>query len=753
MTRAILLSTGAALTCLWSPPAAAQQGGGPPIANPGPTDPAAGAASTGNDAGAAGAQSGLGEIVVTAQRRTENLQRVPIAATALDTTQLANKAVARLADLQSAAPSLSVTDAGITQAINIRGIGLASNSPNVTAGVATYVDGLFQPPIVQANSFYDLASVEVLRGPQGTLVGSNSTGGAIFINSKSPSLRGVEGYADVGGGNWGNFAGEGALNIPLTGSLAVRAAGFYRRHNSYYDDVGPLDNKAGRLDEKGGRVSALWKPGSFQALLKVQINDRQIGGYAYRPIAGTRFGAFRVGDIYTLSFDTPTQIHERAFIAGLELRQEFASGIVLRSISGYQFKRIGGLVDVDASQAPASAGGQISQNYFAGERQYSEEVNLISPTGGTFDWIVGGYFQRNDIRVRIFQRQAGFPTDIRPDNQRTTTGVFAQGSYKITPDVQFQLGARYSHYKATGSGDVRIGAGIPTFPATGLPVSDLSGSHTDGRVTGKAAINWTVDRDNLVYAFAARGYKPGGFNSVASEFRPETVWNYEIGWKSRFLDQHLRTQIDAFYNKYHDFQFEVIEPSTGFTGVKNISQGTIKGVEAQVQGRFGGLSVDGSLSYVDSRLAGLTFVNTRLIPAGTLGPQCAAGVPSTPPTCFNYLPATVTTDGGPNLYSPKWTYTFGAGYEVPLGGTTTLTPRVNYSHVGPRFTYLAYSRVSDRIGGFGLLSALLTLRRDNWHLEAYGTNLTKERYVTGQYGQNEFYGAPREYGLRAGMTF
>ncbi|HWW66118.1 MAG TPA: TonB-dependent receptor [Sphingomonadaceae bacterium] len=698
-------------------------------------------------------EAGLADIVVTAQRRVENLQDVPIAATALDTTELAAKGVTRLNDLQSASPSLSITDAAITSAVNIRGIGLASNSPNVTAGVATYVDGLFQPPIVQANSFYDLASVEVLRGPQGTLVGSNSTGGAIFINSKNPDFDGIGGYGEIGGGNRGNFEAEGALNLPASDTIAFRAAGFYRRHDSYYTDVGPYHNHAGRLDEKGGRAGLLWQPGSFRALLKVQLNDRETGGYAYRPIPGTSFAPYRVGDIRTLSYDTPTKIRERALIVSLELRQEFDSGVVLRSLTGYQHKRINGLVDIDASQAPVSAGGQIAQDYFAGERQWSEEINLISPTGGVFDWILGAYFQRNDIKVRIYQDQAGFPTDIRPDNERTTTGIFAQGNYKLLPDLEFQLGARYSHYKATGTGDIRIGAGIPGFPVGGLPVSDLSGSHKDGRVTGKAALNWTVDPDNLLYIFAARGYKPGGFNSRTSEFAPETVWNYELGWKASLFGRHLRTQIDAFYNHYSDFQFEVVEPSTGFSGVENISRGTIKGIEAQVQGKFGGLGFDAGLSYVDSHLSGLTFVNTRLIPSGSLGPQCPPGIPSNPPACFDYNPAIVTTDGGPNLYSPKWTYNAGLEYEFLLGDQMTITPRVNYAYVGPRFTYLAYSPVSDRIDGYGLLSALVTLRKGNWHLELYGNNLTNKRYVSGQYELNEFYGAPREYGIRAGVRF
>ncbi|MXO67161.1 TonB-dependent receptor [Altericroceibacterium endophyticum] len=731
MFRILAMSSTALVSCVLAVPALAQDSAAPPVVNMG----------------------GLDEIVVTAQRRTENLQNVAVAASAFNADDLRAKNIADISDLEAAAPALSITDAGITQAVNIRGIGLASNSPNVTAGVATYVDGLFQPPIVQANSFFDLASIEVLRGPQGTLVGSNSTGGAIFINSQNPEFDRVGGYVRAEAGNLDRYGAEGAINLPLAPDLAFRAAGIFTRRDSFYKDVGPFDNDAGRLNEKAGRVGLRWNPGSFQALLKAQLNDRRTGGYAYRPIAGTQFGPYREGDIYTLSYDTPTSLHERAFITSLELRQEFDSGTVLRSLSGYQYKRISGFLDFDGSQAPVSVGGEIVQDYFAGERQYSQEINLISPEGQRFDWIIGGYFQRNDITVRIFENQAGFPTDITPDNQRTTTGIFAQTGYRIVPDVKLELGVRYSHYKATGEGFVRIGRGIPGFPADGQIVSDLGGSHKDGRVTGKAAINWDVDDDNLLYAFVARGYKPGGFNSQISEFSPEIVWNYEIGWKSSLLDRRIRLQVDAFYNDYSDFQFEVLQPATGTTGVENISEGTIKGVEAQLQAKFGGFSFDASGAYVDSKLDGLTFVNQRLIPGGTLGPQCPAGTPSNPPVCYDYSSAIVTTDGGPNLYSPKFTVNLSASYEAWLNDELTLTPRVNFAHTSKRFTYLAYSPVSDQLPAFDLVSASLTLAKGDSFVELYGTNLTKEKYAVGQYNMNEFYGAPREYGVRIGTSF
>src|SRR5580698_122374 len=203
----------------------------------------------------------LEEIVITAQRRSENLQTVPIAVTALPGGDLAGKAITSVADLQYATPSLSIGNAGLTNSVNIRGVGLASGSPAVANGVATYVDGLFYPPIVSTNQFYDIADIEVLRGPQGTLVGSNSTGGAIFINSRNPKLGETDGYVSVGAGNYGEVNAEGAVNLPANDVLAFRAAGEYQSRDSFYKSIGPMYTDAGSLNEKSGRISMLFKPG------------------------------------------------------------------------------------------------------------------------------------------------------------------------------------------------------------------------------------------------------------------------------------------------------------------------------------------------------------------------------------------------------------------------------------------------------------------------------------------------------------
>ncbi|WP_308366242.1 MULTISPECIES: TonB-dependent receptor domain-containing protein [unclassified Microbulbifer] len=694
----------------------------------------------------------LEEVAVTAQRRTENLQDISVAASAFNADALKAKAVSRVSDLQNVAPSLSITDAGITLNVNIRGIGIASNSPNVTAGVATYVDGLFQPPIVQANSFYDLESIEVFRGPQGTFVGSNSTGGAIFINTRDPELGTFGGYGQIGAGDYGHREAEGALNIPVAEDLAVRLAGFTRNRDTYYDDLGPLDNDAGKLDEYGARVGVLWNPGNFELLLKSQFNDRKTGGYPYHPVPGTQFATFQPEGFRDVHYDEPTANRDRADITSLEMRYELDNGVVLRSLIGYQHKRLNNLYDVDASPAPLSVGGDISQDYFAGEKQLSQEINIISPTNGALDWVVGVYYQKNDIEVEIRESQGGFPTDILPRNERITTGYFAQVNYDLTPALELQLGGRHSGYDTEGTGGLFIGRGIPIFPPSGLQVADLSGDHVDNRNTGKVALNWTISEEHMVYGLASRGYKPGGFNSTTSEFDPEEVLSYEAGWKASFYEGRIRTQVTAYYNDYKDFQFNILETSTGFVGVENLDDMTIKGLEAQVQAVFGELSFDANIGYTDSRLGALTFVNTRRLPRGTLGPQCPGGTPSSPPVCFDYTPFVETNGGGDPLFAPELTYSLGVQYDITLD-ELRVTPRVNYAYIDDQYTYFSYSPVSDLIEGYALLSASLTLTNEAWKAELYGTNLTDEEYVAGQFDINEFYGAPREYGIRLGYQF
>ena len=708
------------------------------------------------------AQSGaLEEVVVTAQRRTENAQSVAIAVTSLSSDDLEHKSVLRVDDLQLASPGLSVTDAGLTQNVNIRGIGLASGNPSIANGVATYVDGIFQPPIVTMGSFYDIANVEVLRGPQGTFVGSNSTGGAIFINTRSPTLSDFNGYAEVSAGNYSSKSIQGAVNLPINNTLAVRLSGNYRRHDSYYNDLGPLHNEPGGLDEQDGRFGLLWKPtGEFQALFKTEILAKQTGGYAYRPVPGTLYAPLRTAGIRDVAYDSATQNNENGLQNSLELRYQASNGVTFRSLSGYENKRIHNLYDLDGTIQPAQSTlyPRIAENQFVRERVWTQEINIISPTEGVWDWIVGGYYQRNRIDVNINEPTDGFNQDILINTHKQTVGVFAQTGYKLTDALKLDLGARYSQYKNSQTGGVTIGRGIafPPFFGAGLQVADLGGGYQDGRATGKVALDWQVNANNLVYAFVARGYKPGGFNSASSTFNPETVLDYEVGWKPTFADGRVRLQLGAFWNDYHHFQLDALNVNDGQLEPRNIANATIKGFEAQIQAKLGAFGFDLGGSFVESSLSHAMFVNTRALPAPgatRLGPQCPVGTPSNPPVCFDYTGYYISESGGPNPYSPKWTFNSGVQYTLQLSSDTTLTPRMDYAYVGSQYTNLLYSPVTDLLPSRSLLSAQLALERRAWLVEAYGRNLANREYVTGQFNNNEFYGPPREYGLRASYRF
>jgi iron complex outermembrane receptor protein len=561
------------------------------------------------------------DIIVTAQRRRENVQNVNIAVTALSADALSEKKVSRALDLQNAAPGLTISRSGITDSFNIRGIGLASGSPQVTNGVATYIDGVFQPPIVSNGQFYDMAGAEVLRGPQGTLSGANSTGGAVYLTTQRPQLGKTGGYASANYGNFNNVGVNGAVNLPLGENFALRASGLFNQHDAWFKDVGPAANQPERLAEIDGRLQAMWKVGGFQANLKVEATQRKTGGYAFQPInttlANNPYVVGRSNTPWTVSYDSPEANFERAFAAVLEAKYQFGNGLTLRSVTAYQNKRLASQVDSDATSinttnsasypALVTAGKVLNQTAGANnvrEREYSQEINIISPDAGAFKYVLGGYAQRNKIDLRNWSSTNGaFTTLPQPMTSKLLLGVFGQASYQVAPKFTVDAGLRYSHFHVDGAGAVYRAAGGTTLdqvlvsPPVGATVLvPQTGSEGDGRMTGKLALNFKPDADNLVYVFASRGYKNGGINPPGGTFAPETVWDYEAGWKSTLLDRHVKTQIGAFYMKYNNFQMDVINPLSGQSGVVNLANSEIKGFEASFQSKFDALSIDGGVS-------------------------------------------------------------------------------------------------------------------------------------------------------------
>jgi iron complex outermembrane recepter protein len=708
----------------------------------------------------------LTEVVVTAQRRSENPQGIPIAITALQSSDLTAKGITSFTDLQFAAPSVTMsTSTGTTTSLNIRGVGIASGLANVANGVAVYVDGVTQPQVPSNTLLYDIKNVEILRGPQGTLVGNNSTGGALMINTQDPQLDKVGGYVRLGAANYRQLDGEGAINLPVNDILALRASGSITSRDSFYHSDGPVDTHAGELQEKSGRLGVLFQPGDFRALVKVEYTDRNTGGYTGKSSAAP-YAQYAPSDPFTLSFDTPEKEHETSLSATTELRYQFSNEIVLRSVSGYQDNRSQEVQDYDGTAANTPVAPSLVWTAGIRDQSWYEEINALSAPGGVYDWVTGAVYQRIKIGVDIVETgAAAVPVFISTPQNSTTTGVFGQVNYRFAPQWELGTGVRYSAFKSDGDGFVALEfppsvcglIGFSIAASHGCQFESIGGSESDSRVTGKVSLNYKPDAANLIYAFVARGYKPGGFTSPTANFNPETVLDFELGWKANLADDHVRTQLGGFYYKYHDFQYQTITLANGAQNVANLPTATIYGAEASTQLEFGGLGLDAGAGYVHSFLPSAgPVVDTHLLPPGSvgvLGPQCQVGGS---PACFNYAPYSVTTDGGPNLFSPKWTLNAGAEYRIRFTSGVSLTPRVNYAYVASQYAGLTYSKQTDYLPAYGILGARLTLRSGPWTTEAYGTNLADRVYAYGQIftGSNAYtYGAPRQFGVHVTYEF
>ena len=707
-----------------------------------------------------GSTDALEEIVVTAERRTLSLQTTNLAASSLSAADLEKKSVADLSGLQSTTPSLSIIDQGFSHSVNIRGIGLAVGAAQVAPGIATYRDGVFLPTQTTLGlPFYDLQDVEVLRGPQGTFSGQDATGGAVFINTRSPVLSDhVSGDLTAGYGNYNDLSFQGAANLPISDTLAARIAFLDEKRNSFYTDISPTayGQQPGRLDTMNLRVGLLWKPSdALSVLLKTEYDRFSNGGYAFQPIPGTSFYNVAPKTPYVINYDQQgVQGDEDYLLASLQTNYTFANGMTLKSNSGYQYNGNRAFYDADASPVPFES---VKQNFI--ERIWTQDLSLVSPDTRLLRWVVGGTYFNYEIPLDGVQNLPPANETVHLDiaSQKRSYGLFGSVTYNLLPTLELQTGLRYS-------GDtVGQGGPISFATSTGIPLGALSldtPNYNDNAWTGKVALNWQVDADDLLYIFWAKGYKSGGTNGAAGgEFTPETVYDYETGWKSTMLNGRVRTQLDAFYMRYEHFQVSEFSPAIDQQAITNAgAASTIKGVEAQGQLQLGAFGADANLSYVDSNIGSLpNQVDTRTLPNGTgtgLGPQCTAA-PS-PTRCFNYDPFIQPVPSGPNIFSPTWSASVGVQYEFNLGGAGTLTPRGDISYMGRQWATFFEAPV-DRLSARTLANLHLTYRHDDWMVQGYATNVLNKVYVTGfataTVGNGYFLNAPRQFGVRVTRTF
>jgi iron complex outermembrane receptor protein len=710
------------------------------------------------ESGDADSVNTLEEIVVTAERRTTDVQKTSVPVTVLTGDDLRKKGIDNVDGLQFSTPSLNVQDSGAGALINIRGIGKSDFGQQVPAGILIYRDGAPVAPggVLTDEPYYDIASVEVLRGPQGTFAGENSTGGAIFIKEVDPSLAGVSGWAEAQYGNYNDVRVRGAVNLPVTDTLAVRFAVNGENRDSFWNVSGPYSGNPGKHHEADGRLSVLWQPTeAFKALLKTDYNYIDHGGIPASPYTGSTANLFDVqSDAYLRGLENQTR-------TVLQLSYLFDDGITLRSVGSYQVGSSRNALDADGTANPLRAKiYRISQT----DRTISEELNLVSPDAGALTWVVGGTYLRDIVsqpsgpiggETFLSVSPGSTPTHGQglTGNYRATKenwGVFGQGTYELTSALKLQVGARYS--RTSFVMDNLIEVLLNGIPLLGQNI--VGQEERDSRVTGKVGLDWTLNAENFLYAFVATGHKGGGINGVGKlapiippggtparttgaalppAFSPEEVTDYEIGWKGTYFDSHLRTQLGAFHNAYRNFQVALYEANLQAGFVTNVPGTTrIDGLEAQMQGQYGDFSFDLGASYLKSKFDTFNAIDSR---------NPVAGVQD------------LTGKEQPN--APRWTAQAGVQYLFHLHGSDTLAPRLDYGMLSSRWATVFQVRPTDFLARQNLFNAQVTYARsDKWDMTAYATNLFDEHYVTALALANlALAGPPRQFGLRVSKSF
>ncbi|MBU6373298.1 MAG: TonB-dependent receptor [Alphaproteobacteria bacterium] len=709
-----------------------------------------------------------GEIVVTAQRRSENLMQTPIAAAVLSGDDLAEKGVLTIDSLQFAMPSVVVNNFGQGLEFNIRGIGKAETNSLSTTGVITYRDGVPSfPGYFQGEPYFDVANIQVLRGPQGTVVGQNSTGGAVFVNTTDPVIGGGHhGYVTANYGNYSETGANGAINLPIGDTFAARIALFGTRRDSFYTIKGPggapYTGNQGDVDQRAGRVSFLWRPtGQLSILSKSDFDDLDMGAYPadpfinrFKTLPGTSTPNPKYTDLFNITANAPRQAARDRFMRSiLKIDYTLENGVKLRSITGYSYGNSTYAADYDGT----ATGNQTFNNY-VNERQTSQEFNIISPDNQKITWLAGVFGLKNtyyfpepfsNFNINYNTTVTGpfapfFNYNLSGRTPMQSVAAFGQVGFELAPGLKLDLGGRYTESKASNIVKENL---LGTF----LTQNQTTSSHN---FSYKASLGWEIDPNNYVYAFAATGFKPGGVNlpvapGPAAVFKPETIQSFEGGWKTNFAGGDGRLSVAAFYNSYKNFQVSIGYPLFPTFGLElNVPSATkLYGIEAQAEYKLGGLTLEGGVSLLHSELGRFFATDARI-------PALAPCNPSSGPASASCKDLT----GARQTYAPPVTVNVSAKYDFALGNGDTLTPIVNYGHVAAQWATLFENAArGDRLEDRNILGAQLVYQHADWTVTAYGTNLTDQHYVAAVFSPAgtslNFAGPPRQYGIRVLKSF
>lgn len=678
---------------------------------------------------------GLEEVVVTARRREESLQDIPLSITALNGEQLEQKNINNLENLNTAIPNIAINGGGVTGpsegVFHMRGI----------PGVAVYVDGVAKT----GNNgllldVVELERIEVLRGPQGTLFGKNAIGGAIqFVTQKPRGEFGARIKTAFGSNDWRDVIVN--ADIPLADNLFAKVTGASVKRGGYVESQ-VVDKSFGSSETEVARGMLLWQPTDrFEALFVYETNDWTSNGQAeitwdlnVPPYAAAGFDvsnethAFGAREEFKNTMDllTPGGFNFADNYV-IDLTYDLSDTLRLRSITGGRDLRTGNQNDLDGTEL------DIFQQWFYSEREeFSQELQFLF-TGARLSGTAGLYYFSDDnanrtnrwLNVELnqlgllgeppfnFDDTEGLPAGWRNDggvNENEGWAVFAEFTYDLTDQLALTAGVRYTEEDAYSAACPNLAVPIGHYPLelhedVSCNFFNVDGSATFTNTSPRVSLQYTLNPDTMVYATYSEGFGAGGFdfNSAVDPdnllpYTSEILNNWEIGWRSDLLDNRLRLNVTAFFGTWEDIQVAAeITPAT---------LTTINAGEAEVKG----LEIEGQWAPTDS-----------------LRINYAYGYLDTQYTDVDRTDA--VSEDSRFRYASDHSYSVGLQYDWNLAAGSLVTARVDYGWQDEYVTTLDEVRHSLQ-PAYGLLSARLAYVApgDDWEVALSGTNLTNEFY-------------------------
>ena len=681
-----------------------------------------------------GADEGwIEEILVTARKREESLQETPISITAFTTESMSDANMVDLRDIGKYTPGMSFTSYGMGSseagAMFLRGIGQSDHMVTTDPGVGLYIDGVYVGRNQGAAlDLLDLEQVEVLRGPQGTLFGKNTIGGAVNVTTRKPGDE-TGGRVSLTVGEDGRLNGTASVELPL-GSRTAFAASILRKTR---DGVGRqifTDEETGDEDSVSGRAQLYWSDDSTTELSVTVdfLRARQAGmphsfyeqasflevfpcymrdgdGYAScgPGVEGDPFDSYSLDDLDT---------EQDLFGIAANFERAITDTLTFKSITAYRDMEYLGNLEFDG--APQRI---VYYHELGGSDQFSQEFQLSgTDREGALNWIAGLYYFTEDGDNDQFNYEFGGATNRHTQVETSSYAVFGQTTADISERLSLTAGLRYTeeekdydlNYPNLGEG------GEPATTDAGnidyvVPPTRLN--DTWDAVSGTVNLSFQATEDVMAYATYSRGFRSGGYAARPSRassvgaYDPEYVDMYEMGVKTLLLDERLRINLAIYRNDYEDYQAQVNSVGDAFdTRVVNAAEAKIDGAELEATLFFTPtFRIEATYGYTDAKIEKVD-----------LDPSLEANF----------------TKGSILPYVSKYTFSLSPQLRIPLSGGANLTGRLDYAYRDDFYGQISNSPF-EKEDGYGLLNLRVAYQNAarNWTLALYGINVTDEEYT------------------------